>query len=118
MFGPNIDVYDMDFLAKVDRMLDGLGIDTIEMGNAVAMCMEGGKIAWGDQEAVLALLREVEQGTEFGKTLSQILPRKSWLKLKCFRSKRKKLADCSSLPVLFLSFYTVELTEESKEKQG
>jgi aldehyde:ferredoxin oxidoreductase len=71
MFGPNIDVYDMDFLAKVDRMLDDLGIDTIEMGNAVAMCMEGGKIAWGDQEAVLALLREVEQGTEFGKTLAQ-----------------------------------------------
>ncbi|HHX74875.1 MAG TPA: aldehyde ferredoxin oxidoreductase, partial [Firmicutes bacterium] len=71
MMGPNLDIYDMDFLAKVDYVLDDLGIDSIEMGNAIAMCMEGGKIAWGDQDAVLALLEEIARGTEFGKILAQ-----------------------------------------------
>ena len=67
--GPNCDIYDLDFIAKVDRILDDFGIDTIDIGDALAVCMENGKIAWGDQEGVLALLDEMFKGTEFGNAL-------------------------------------------------
>lgn len=67
--GPNCDIYDLDFIAKVDRLLDDFGIDTIDIGDALAVCMENGKIAWGDKEGVLALLDEMFKGTEFGNAL-------------------------------------------------
>lgn len=71
MCGPNCDIYDLQFLAQIDRFCDDFGIDTIEFGNTIAMCMEGGKIPWGDQEAVKSLCQEMLQGTEFGNLLGQ-----------------------------------------------
>ncbi|ACB85404.1 aldehyde ferredoxin oxidoreductase C-terminal domain-containing protein [Natranaerobius thermophilus] len=71
MLGPNCDIADYDFLAEIDRKCDDFGIDTIEFGNTVAMCMEAGKIEWGDKDGVKALLEELEKGTEFGKLLGR-----------------------------------------------
>lgn len=69
MFGPNCRIADLDAIARMDRICDDLGVDTIEIANAVAMCMEGGKIQWGDADAALALLNEMVEGTEFGNLL-------------------------------------------------
>ncbi|MGI9950919.1 aldehyde ferredoxin oxidoreductase C-terminal domain-containing protein [Moorellaceae bacterium AZ2] len=69
LFGPNLHIADLDAIARMDRICDDLGVDTIETANAVAMCMEAGKIKWGDKEAVLALLQEMVEGTEFGRLL-------------------------------------------------
>ena len=69
MFGPNCRIDDLDAIAKMDRMCDDIGIDTIDIGCAMAVAMECGKINWGDAEAVLGLLEEVRQGTEFGEII-------------------------------------------------
>ena len=69
LFGPNCCINDLDAIARMDSMCDDIGLDTIETAAAVAVAMEGGKIAWGDAKAAIGLLEEVRQGTEFGKIL-------------------------------------------------
>jgi aldehyde:ferredoxin oxidoreductase len=71
IMGPNCHISDLDAIAKMDRFCDDIGVDTIETGNAIAMCMEAGKIKWGDADAALALLREMAEATEFGRLLGQ-----------------------------------------------
>lgn len=69
--GPNCDIDDLDFTAKIDALCDDLGVDTIEVGCTIAVCMEAGKIAWGDTKAALSLTNELIEGTEFGKLMGQ-----------------------------------------------
>lgn len=71
LFGPNCHISDLDAIAMMDRLCDDMGVDTIETANAIAMCMETGKIQWGDSEAVIGLLNELKDGTEFGNILGQ-----------------------------------------------
>lgn len=66
LFGPNCHISDLDAIAKMDRICDDIGVDTIETANAMAVCMEAGKIPWGDADAVLGLLKKMADGTEFG----------------------------------------------------
>ncbi|NCC25698.1 MAG: aldehyde ferredoxin oxidoreductase [Deltaproteobacteria bacterium] len=58
-FGANTTIKDIDVIAQLDRMCDDLGLDTIEMGNTIAVAMEGGVIPWGDGPAALKLLGRV-----------------------------------------------------------
>lgn len=71
LFGPNCHISDLDVVAKMDRICDDFGVDTMETANSIAICMEAGKIKWGDSEAALALLQEMIDGTEFGNLLGQ-----------------------------------------------
>lgn len=71
LFGPNCHISDLDAIAKMDRLCDDLGVDTIEAANTIAVCMETGKIPWGDAEAALALLNEMVEGTDFGSLMGQ-----------------------------------------------
>ena len=71
MFGPNLEIYDFYAIAKFDRLCDDMGVDTIETGGAMGVCMDGGKIKWGDVDGVSALLDEMRRGTEFGRLLGQ-----------------------------------------------
>jgi aldehyde:ferredoxin oxidoreductase len=69
LFGPNCKIYDLDVIAKMDRICDDIGVDTIDIANGIAVCMDAGKIEWGDSEAALKLMKEMKDGTEFGKIL-------------------------------------------------
>lgn len=69
--GTNCDIDDLETIALIDRACDDLGIDTIETGATLAVCMDGGKIPWGDGKAALGLIEEMNRGTEFGKLLGQ-----------------------------------------------
>lgn len=71
MNGCNCDIADLDYLAKVSRMCDDIGLDTIETGATIAVCMEAGKIEWGDKEAALNLINEMKEGTEIGQLLGK-----------------------------------------------
>lgn len=71
LFGPNCHISDLDAIAMMDRMCDDMGVDTIETANTMAVCMEGGKLSWGDSDGVLKLLREMADGTEFGYLLGK-----------------------------------------------
>jgi len=67
--GGNCGIDDLDVIAQLDRMDDDYGVDTIEMGNAIAVAMEGGLAKFGDGEAAINLLKEVGKGSHLGRIL-------------------------------------------------
>ncbi|WP_258361141.1 aldehyde ferredoxin oxidoreductase C-terminal domain-containing protein [Moorella sulfitireducens] len=71
LLGPNCDIANLDFLAEMDRLCDDLGVDSMEVGNIVAVCMEAGKIAWGDEDGTRKLIMEMVEGTEFGRLMGK-----------------------------------------------
>ena len=58
-FGANAMIQDIDDIAELDRICDDKGMDTIEIGNTVAIAMDGGIIPWGDGKAAIELLKKV-----------------------------------------------------------
>lgn len=69
LMGANCMIDDLDIIAHMNAVCNDLGLDTMEVGGAVAVAMEGGLLEWGDGEAALALVREIGQGTENGKMI-------------------------------------------------
>lgn len=71
MNGSNCGIGDLDTIARIDRMCDDLGLDTMETGATLAVCMEAGLIQFGDAKGALELLQEMAEGTSLGLTLGQ-----------------------------------------------
>lgn len=71
MMGTNLGIEDLDAIAKLDRLCDELGLDTIEVGSAVAQAMEAGLLDFGDAEGVIKALEEIGKGTPYGRILGQ-----------------------------------------------
>jgi len=67
--GADCGIDDLDAIARMDRAEDDIGLDTIEMGAAFGVAMEGGLLPFGDAEGILKLLEEVRQGTPLGRIL-------------------------------------------------
>jgi aldehyde:ferredoxin oxidoreductase len=67
--GGNCGIDDIDAIARMDRMDDDFGLDTIEMGATIAVAMEAGLAQFGDAEGAIRLLKEVGQGTPLGRIL-------------------------------------------------
>jgi len=68
-FGANSMISDIDVIAMLDRMCDDTGVDTIEIGNTIAVAMEGGVIEFGDTKGALNLLAEVFKGSPLGRII-------------------------------------------------
>ena len=69
--GANCGIDDLDYIAKMTRECNDVGIDTIEAGNTLAVAMDGGVIPFGDGAAALDLLSEVGRGTPMGRIIGQ-----------------------------------------------
>jgi aldehyde:ferredoxin oxidoreductase len=69
LLGTNLGIGDLDVIARMDRLSDDLGLDTIEIGSAIAQAMEAGEIPFGDGEGAMRALEEVGKGTPFGRIL-------------------------------------------------
>ena len=67
--GGNCEIDDIDAIAMLDRLDDDYGLDTIEMGAAIAVAMDGGVIPFGDAQGAINLLHEVGKGTPLGRIL-------------------------------------------------
>jgi aldehyde:ferredoxin oxidoreductase len=67
--GGNCGIDDLDVIARLDRMDDDFGRDTIEMGATIAVAMEAGLAKFGDGQAAIKLLQEVGDGTPMGRIL-------------------------------------------------
>ena len=67
--GGNCGISDLDTIAMLDRLDDDFGLDTIEMGATIAVAMDAGIAAFGDNEAAIRLIKEVGQGTPLGRIL-------------------------------------------------
>lgn len=68
--GANCGIDDLDAIARMDRMDDDLGLDTIETGATIAVAMEAGIIPFGDVAGALRLLDEVRRGTPLGRLIA------------------------------------------------
>jgi aldehyde:ferredoxin oxidoreductase len=69
LLGSNCGLEHIDQVARMDRLCDDLGLDTIETGAAIGVWMDAGKLAWGDEEGMLALFDEIAQGSELGRLI-------------------------------------------------
>ncbi|MFC1863349.1 aldehyde ferredoxin oxidoreductase family protein [Thermodesulfobacteriota bacterium] len=67
--GANCDIDDLDAIARMDRMDDDYGLDTIEMGATIGVAMDAGLAKFGDAKAAIGLLQEVGNGTPLGRVL-------------------------------------------------
>lgn len=67
--GANCGIDDLDALARMDRMCDDIGIDTMETGCAVAVAMEGGVKSFGDAQGAMSLIDEIGKATPLGRIL-------------------------------------------------
>ena len=68
--GANCDNNDIDAIARMDYLCDDIGIDSIEMGDTLAVAMEGGLLPWGDAARMIELLdNEVRNDTTLGRRL-------------------------------------------------
>ncbi len=69
LIGSNCLIGDLDTIARINRACNDAGVDTMDIGSALAVAMEGGLLAWGDGEAALNLVKEINKGTENGKMI-------------------------------------------------
>ncbi len=62
-------IKDLDDIARMDRLCDDLGLDTIETGVTLGVCMEGGVIPWGNGPAAIDLLKKVYTDDPWGRII-------------------------------------------------
>ncbi len=70
--GPNCGINDLDVIARLDRLYDDIGVDTIEMGATLGVLMEAAAsgIEFGDGKGAIRLIREeVGKATPLGRIL-------------------------------------------------
>ena len=67
--GANCGIDDLDAIATMDRLYDDYGLDTIEMGAAIAVAMEAGVKEFGDAQGAIELIHEMGKGTPLGRIL-------------------------------------------------
>jgi len=71
MLGTNLGITNLDAVAQMDRMCDEIGVDTIEVGSAIAQLMEAEVIEFGDDQKVIGMLKELREGSTMGKIVGQ-----------------------------------------------
>ena len=69
MNGSNLGIDRLDIIAKIDRLCDDIGIDTIETGVTLGVVMEAGLKEFGDGEGAIELVEEIGKGTLLGMVL-------------------------------------------------
>jgi aldehyde:ferredoxin oxidoreductase len=71
LMGSNLGIDDPDVVAEFNYICNDLGLDTIETGGAIGVCMEAGLAGFGDSEGARRLLQEEAQGTVLGRLLGE-----------------------------------------------
>ena len=70
LLGSNLEIGPADAVAELDRLCDDIGLDTIEVGNAIGVAMEAGVLGWCDWGGTKRLLDEdVRGGTPLGRII-------------------------------------------------
>jgi aldehyde:ferredoxin oxidoreductase len=67
--GANCGIDEVDAIARIDRLCDDYGLDTIEVGCAVAVAMAGGVKKFGDAAGAIELVQEIGKGSALGRIL-------------------------------------------------
>jgi len=71
MMGANLGIDDIYAIARMDRVADNLGIDSIELGAALGVACDAGLLEFGDSERVFELIDEIDKATPLGRIIGQ-----------------------------------------------
>ena len=69
LMGSNLGIADLDTIARMNAVVNDLGLDTIDLGAALGVACRAGLMAFGDGERALQLLDEIRRGTPLGRVL-------------------------------------------------
>lgn len=69
LVGSNLGIGSLDDIARLNYMCNDFGLDTIETGAALGVALEAGLAEFGDTEAIIALLKQVGEGTALGRVI-------------------------------------------------
>ncbi len=70
LVGSNCLIDDIDQVARIDRLCDDLGLDTMDVGAAMGVAMEAGLLAWGDGQGAYDMLSKLTGGDENARLLA------------------------------------------------
>jgi aldehyde:ferredoxin oxidoreductase len=68
--GGHCGISDLDVIAQLDRLDDDFGVDTIEVGVAVGVAMDGGLLPFGDGAGAIRLVEGIGKGTPLGRLIA------------------------------------------------
>lgn len=71
LMGSNCGLDDPDDVARLNAVVNDLGVDTIEVGATLGVLMEAGQGAFGDVEFMMQALNDIRSGNERGRLLAQ-----------------------------------------------
>jgi len=66
LVGSNCMIDDIDIIAQINRVCNDLGVDTMDVGGAIAVAMEAGLLSWGDGKTALNLVKEIVKRSDKG----------------------------------------------------
>jgi aldehyde:ferredoxin oxidoreductase len=69
LVGSNLGLDNLDDVARINYMCNDFGLDTIETGAALGVAIEAGLASFGDFDSIVALLKQVGEGTVLGRVL-------------------------------------------------
>lgn len=69
LMGSNCLIDDIDIIARMNAVCNDAGVDTMDVGGALAVAMEAGIIPWGDGKKALETVEAIAKGTEIGKMI-------------------------------------------------
>ena len=69
LLGSNLGLGNLDHVARLNYMCNDFGLDTIETGAALGVAIEAGLAQFGDFEGIVALLKQVGEGTVLGRLI-------------------------------------------------
>ncbi len=69
LVGSNLGIEDLDDVARINYLLNDIGLDTIEVGAALGVAAQAGLMEFGDSERALQLIEEIAQATVLGRVL-------------------------------------------------
>ena len=68
-FGANLEIGNLDVIAKLNYICNDVGLDTIEAGCVLGVLMEAQVIPFGDEQAAIKALESVAEGTPLGRII-------------------------------------------------
>lgn len=69
LMGSNLGIGDLDTIAKINWMVNDLGLDSIEIGAALGVAAQAGLMKFGDGQRAAELIDEIRLNTHLGRLL-------------------------------------------------
>lgn len=69
LMGSNLCLKNLDAIAEMNRIANDAGVDTLDCGAAIGVAMEAGLAEFGDSDAAIKLMNEVNELTPLGRII-------------------------------------------------